>query len=397
MSLLSRFPRFGFELSEWTELSILSFARQTEVVWFWGQSPCAWHMDEDTGHFFQIQMFHSRSVLFLLLFWELTGLHTFGPSGRELKLFAAICFLHVLEIHENPKVDFVWSASKIQYCHLGRHNCLHRRGVWGKMWTYAWWCKCEKSVSSSESKSIFSSVEANATDSEDDCKAHPWIMWWPQRGGVNKEQATNNKEQATNNKATIYQQLFWCFCFFWGMENGFCVKEVLSLVSTLRGVAVKLPGIARQTKRWCYMLDLPPHQMKVHRDSLLKISKNVIMLVLTVTGLGGGSNVCWCWLFQKDFILKLFLKVQKLGFHNWCPYLALGCLVAQIFIAPCVFYILTIINQYDDRLQAKQRAAKLEKDCDAAGSLSDNRKKSVDPLQSGKPKWTLEFFSWDAG
>ena len=144
---------------------------------------------------------------------------------------------------------------------------------------------------------------------------------------------------------------------------------------------------------WIY----PPHQMKVHRDSLLKISKNVIMLVLTVTGLGGGSNVCWCWLFQKDFILKLFLKVQKLGFHNWCPYLALGCLVAQIFIAPCVFYILTIINQYDDRLQAKQRAAKLEKDCDAAGSLSDNRKKSVDPLQSGKPKWTLEFFSWDAG
>ena len=39
-------------------------------------------------------------------------------------------------------------------------------------------------------------------------------------------------------------------------------------------------------------------------------------------------------------------------------------LVAEIFIAPCVFYILTIINQYDDRLQAKQRAAKLEKDCD---------------------------------
>jgi len=33
----------------------------------------------------------------------------------------------------------------------------------------------------------------------------------------------------------------------------------------------------------------------------------------------------------------------------------------EVFIAPCVFYILTIINQYDDRLQAKQRATKMEK------------------------------------
>lgn len=33
----------------------------------------------------------------------------------------------------------------------------------------------------------------------------------------------------------------------------------------------------------------------------------------------------------------------------------------QVFITPCIWYILTIIGQYDDRLQAKQRAAKVEK------------------------------------
>mmetsp|Transcript_15045 Transcript_15045/g.28252 ORF Transcript_15045/g.28252 Transcript_15045/m.28252 type:complete len:544 (+) Transcript_15045:14-1645(+) len=36
--------------------------------------------------------------------------------------------------------------------------------------------------------------------------------------------------------------------------------------------------------------------------------------------------------------------------------------VSIVFISPCIWYIMGIIGQYDDRLQAKQRAAKLEKE-----------------------------------
>ncbi|CAK9054922.1 UBA domain-containing protein [Durusdinium trenchii] len=45
--------------------------------------------------------------------------------------------------------------------------------------------------------------------------------------------------------------------------------------------------------------------------------------------------------------------------------LATGCvkeILSLVFITPCIWYILTIIGQYDDRLQAKQRAAKVEKE-----------------------------------
>lgn len=36
--------------------------------------------------------------------------------------------------------------------------------------------------------------------------------------------------------------------------------------------------------------------------------------------------------------------------------------LSLVFISPCIWYILSVISQYDDRLQAKQRAAKLEKE-----------------------------------
>eukprot|EP00434_Breviolum_minutum_P029931 symbB.v1.2.026465.t1/scaffold2648.1/size74058/6 len=62
----------------------------------------------------------------------------------------------------------------------------------------------------------------------------------------------------------------------------------------------------------------------------------IVEIVKTIAKLIRGS----C--FESDFCVKEVLSL--------------------IFIAPCVFYILTIINQYDDRLQAKQRAAKLEKE-----------------------------------
>ncbi|CAJ1407941.1 unnamed protein product [Effrenium voratum] len=42
-----------------------------------------------------------------------------------------------------------------------------------------------------------------------------------------------------------------------------------------------------------------------------------------------------------------------------------GCvkeILSLVFISPCIWYILSIISQYDDRLQAKQRAAKMEKE-----------------------------------
>jgi len=58
-------------------------------------------------------------------------------------------------------------------------------------------------------------------------------------------------------------------------------------------------------------------------------------------------------------IVKTIAKLIRGACLDW---FCVKEVLSLIFIAPCVFYILTIINQYDDRLQAKQRAAKLEKE-----------------------------------
>ena len=155
-------------------------------------------------------------------------------------------FLYVLEIHENPKVDFVASASKIQRCHPGRHNCLHRRGVWGKMWTYVWWDfnawvtgKCEKSVSSS--------------DREDDCKADPWSMWWPQR--------PTTRPQSINNSfgvSVLFLRLGLVLCEggpFIGQHLEGCCSQIIRDCKTF-----VLPN--KKMMLYCYMLDPPPTKWK---------------------------------------------------------------------------------------------------------------------------------------
>ena len=77
-----------------------------------------------------------------------------------------------------------------------------------------------------------------------------------------------------------------------------------------------------------------------------------------------GSNVGSAEVWNMDVSKSCFLwspTCDEQDLHPTCD----GP-TAKVFIAPCVFYILTIINQYDDRLQAKQRAAKMEKDKIAA-------------------------------
>ncbi|CAL1129002.1 unnamed protein product [Cladocopium goreaui] len=61
-------------------------------------------------------------------------------------------------------------------------------------------------------------------------------------------------------------------------------------------------------------------------------------------------------------IVEMVRTIAKLISAKCLEYGCVKELLSIVFIAPCVFYILTIINQYDDRLQAKQRAAKMEKE-----------------------------------